>query len=160
MVYPREILINKNVQVFYGNFRLEANMMIFFSSSNMESFGWFLTLHQELRFFLSLVWQEQIYIDKRKKVGAIWNKIGNHWFFNISVAKISMFLPSLFFCSQRFQHFFKFLPRQKGKRKFSRIITLKQDILIQMIVNSWKSYILEANQEINMEAIFAVMRTT
>ena len=97
---------------------------IFFSSSNMESFGWFLTLHQEIRFFLSLVWQEQIYIDKRKKVGAIWNKIGNHWFFNISVAKISMFLPSLFFCSQRFQHFFKFLPREKGKRKFSRIITL------------------------------------
>ena len=30
MVYPREILINKNVQVFYGNFRLEANIYILF----------------------------------------------------------------------------------------------------------------------------------
>ena len=42
---------------------------------------------------------------------------------DFSVAKISMFLP-FFFCSQRFQHFFfKLLPRQKEKRKFSRIAT-------------------------------------
>ena len=30
MVYPREILINKNAQVFYGNFRLEAIIYILF----------------------------------------------------------------------------------------------------------------------------------
>ena len=86
--------------------------------------------------FLSQVWQEQIYKDNKKKVGSILNKIGSHWFFStpsnlaspekilpanvtISVAKISMFWPSLFFFSllNDLQIFFKLSPRQKKKRK-------------------------------------------
>ena len=102
----------------------------------------FFSLYQELRFFLSQVWQEQIYKDNKKKVGAILNKIGSHWFFSmpsnlaspekvlpsnvtISVAKISMCWPSIFFLfSTIYTVFFKLLPQQKGKRRFSRITTL------------------------------------
>ena len=102
----------------------------------------FFSLYQELRFFSSQVWQEQIYKDNKKKVGAILNKIGSHWFFStpsnlalpekvlpsnvtISVAKISMCWPSIFFLfSTIYTVFFELLPRQKEKRRFSRITTL------------------------------------
>ena len=96
----------------------------------------FFSLYQELRFFSSQVWQEQIYKDNMKEVGAILNKIGSQWFFStpsnlaspekilpanvtISVAKISMFWPSLFFFlfSTIYTVFFKLSPRQKKKRK-------------------------------------------
>ena len=100
----------------------------------------FFSLYQELRFFLSQVWQEQIYKDNKKKVEAILNKIGSHWFFSmpsnlaspvlpsnvtISVAKISMCWPSIFFLfSTIYTVFFKLLPQQKENRRFSRLTTL------------------------------------
>ena len=84
---------------------------------------------------MSQVWQEQVYKDNKKKVGAILNKIGSHWFFSmpsnlaspekvlpsnvtISVAKVSMCWPSIFFLfSTIYTFFFQVITATKREKK-------------------------------------------
>ena len=91
-----------------------------FVKHGSQTLSSFFSLYQELRFFLSQVWQEQIYKDNKKKVEAILNKMGSHWFFSMpsNLASPEKVLTIYFFSFLNDLHsFFRVITAAKREKK-------------------------------------------